>query len=137
MADNKTVGRRFFEDMLAKGNWALAEELTTPDLVMHHPASPTPINGREAVVGMLQGFRAGFPNLNIVAEDVFGEGDKVAVRWRATGTHTADLFGIPPTGKAMNVAGISLVRMANGKIAEDWVAEDTHGLMRQLGVIPG
>jgi predicted ester cyclase len=86
---------------------------------------------------MLQGFRAGFPNLNIVAEDVFGEGDKVAVRWRATGTHTADLFGIPPTGKSMNVAGISLVRMSNGKIVEDWVAEDTHGLMKQLGVIPG
>jgi len=136
MSDNKTVSRSFFEEMLAKGNWALAEELTTPDVVMHHPASPTPVSGREAVVGFLQAFRAGFPNLNIVAEDVFGEGDKVSVRWRATGTHSANLFGIPPTGKSMNVAGISVVRMVNGKIAEDWVAEDTMGLMKQLGVIP-
>jgi steroid delta-isomerase-like uncharacterized protein len=136
MSDNKTVSRSFFEEMLAKGNWALAEELTTSDVVMHHPASPTPVSGREAVVGFLQAFRAGFPNLNIVAEDVFGEGDKVSVRWRATGTHSANLFGIPPTGKSMNVAGISVVRMENGKIAEDWVAEDTMGLMKQLGVIP-
>ena len=136
MSNNKTVGRSFFEEMLAKGKWALAEELTTPDVVMHHPASPTPISGREAVVGLLQAFRAGFPNLNIVAEDIFGEGDKVAVRWRATGTHTANLFGIPPTGKSMNVAGISVVRIVNGKIVEDWVSEDTHGLMKQLGVIP-
>ena len=136
MSDNKTVGRSFFEEMLAKGKWGLAEELITSDVVMHHPASPTPISGREAVVGFLQAFRAGFPDLNIVAEDVFGEGDKAAVRWRATGTHTADLFGIPPTGKSMNVAGISVVRIVNGKIVEDWVSEDTMGLMKQLGVIP-
>jgi steroid delta-isomerase-like uncharacterized protein len=136
MADNKTAGRRFFEDMLSKGNWALAQELMTPDAVMHHPASPVPISGREAIVGMLQGFRAGFPDLKITVEDIFGEGDKLAVRWRFKGTHTADLFGMPPTGKSGSIEGISLLRLSGGKIVEDWVAEDTMGLMKQLGVIP-
>jgi steroid delta-isomerase-like uncharacterized protein len=136
LESNKTLGRRFFEDMLAKGDWAVADEITSDDVVMHHPASPVPIPGRQAVLGLLQAFRGGFPDLNIVAEDVFGEGDKVAVRWRATGTHTADLFGIPPTGKSMNVMGISIVRIAGGKIVEDWVSEDTMGLMKQIGVIP-
>lgn len=137
MSDGKMLGRRFFEDMLSKGNWNLAEELLSPDVVMHHPASPEPISSRDAVVGMLSAFRTGFPDLNITVEDVIGEGDKAAVRWRATGTHTGDLFGMPPTGKSMNVAGISVVRVADGRIVEDWVSEDTMGMMKQLGVIPG
>jgi steroid delta-isomerase-like uncharacterized protein len=136
MSDSKTLGRRFFEDILSKGDWKLAEQILAADIVMHHPASPVPINGREAVVGMLAGFRAGFPDLHLEVEDVIGEGDKAAVRWRATGTHTAELFGMPATGKAMNVAGISVVKVAGGQIVEDWVAEDTMGMMKQLGVIP-
>ena len=134
--DNKSIGRRFFEVMLAQANWAVAEEIMTPDVVMHHPSSPVPVNGREAVVGFLGAFRAGFPDLKMVAEDIIGEGDKVAIRWHAHGTHTADLFGIPPTGKTMDVNGISIVQLVNGKIVEDWVAEDSLGLMKQLGVIP-
>ncbi len=136
LAENKVCGRRFFEEMLGTGNFKLAEELISDDVVMHHPSSPTPVNGREAVVGMLGAFRAGFPDLKMVAEDVFGEDDKVTVRWRATGTHTAELFGIPASGKSMNVAGISVLKLANGKIVVDWVAEDSLGLMKQIGVIP-
>ncbi|MFC1575229.1 ester cyclase [Gemmatimonadota bacterium] len=136
MADNQTIGRRFFEEMLGEGNWELAKELTIDEVVMHHPASPTPVEGRESVVGMLAAFRGGFPDLNMAVEDVFGEGDMVAVRWRARGTHTAELFGIPASGKSMNVGGISLLRIENGKVVEDWVAEDSLGLMKQIGVIP-
>lgn len=136
MSDNKAIGRRFFEGMLGKGDWAVAEELMIEDVVMHHPSSPTPVTGRENVVGMLGAFRGGFPDLKLVVEDVIEEGDKVVVRWRASGTHTADLFGIPPTGKSMNVPGISVLRLENGKIVEDWVAEDSLGLMKQIGVIP-
>lgn len=133
---NKVVGRRFFEEMIAKGQWGLAEELMLPNIVMHHPSSPTPISGREAVVGMLTAFRAGFPNLQMKANDVFGEQDRVAVRWTMSGTHTANLFGIPPTQKSVQVSGISVLRFLDGKVAEDWVAEDSLGLMKQLGVIP-
>ncbi len=136
MSDSKTLGRRFFEDILSKGDWKLAEEILAADIIMHHPASPVPINGREAVVGMLAAFRAGFPDLHLEVEDVIGEGDKAAVRWRAIGTNTGDLFGMPPTGKGMNVAGISVVQVASGQIVEDWVSEDTMGMMKQLGVIP-
>jgi steroid delta-isomerase-like uncharacterized protein len=134
--DYKSIGRRFFEDMLGTANWAAAEEIMTADVVMHHPSSPVPVAGREAVVGFLGAFRAGFPDLHMVAEDVFAEGDKVAVRWHVTGTHTESLFGIPPTGKKMDVAGISVLRVADGKIVEDWVSEDSLGMMKQLGIIP-
>lgn len=136
IADNKAIGRRFFEVALGQGNWAAADELLAPDVVMHHPSSPEPVRGSEAVKGFLGAFRAGFPDLNMTVEDVFAEDNNVAVRWRVRGTHTADLFGIEPTGKQMNVAGISIFRIANGKIAEDRVSEDSLGLMQQIGVIP-
>jgi trk system potassium uptake protein len=77
-----------------------------------------------------------FPDLHLTIEDVFGEGDKAAVRWVATGTHTGDLQGIAPTGKSMRATGISLFRVANGLVVEDTVEEDTMGVLRQLGVIP-
>lgn len=133
MTNAVTLGRRFFEDLLSPGNWALGPEILAQDVVMHHPASPVPIEGWPAVQGMLSAFRAGFPDLHIKVQDAFGVGDRAVVRWQMTGTHTSDLFGMPPTGKAVTVNGMSLVREVGGLIVEDWVAEDTAGLMRQLG----
>ncbi len=136
VADPVSVGRRFFEEFLGKGQWAAAGEILAPDIVMHHPSSPAPISGAGNVQGFLSAFRGGFPDMQMAVEDAFASGEKAAVRWRMRGTHTGDLFGIAPTGKQVNVAGISVVRVVNGKIVEDWVAEDTMGLMQQLGVIP-
>jgi len=127
------LGRRFFEDLLSKGDWAVAAEILDEAVVMHHPASPVPITPLPAVQGMLSAFRGGFPDLHITVLDAFGADDKAVVRWQMTGTNTADLFGSPATGKAVSVNGISIVRVAGGKIVEDWVAEDTIGMMRQLG----
>ena len=73
--------------------------------------------------------------MSMVVEDTMGAGDKVAVRWRMRGTHTADLFGIPPTGVPVNIGGISWLRFSEGRVVEDWVSEDSLGLMRQLGVV--
>lgn len=135
--DAVTLGSRFFNEVLGQDDWNAADEIVAGDIVMHHPASPVPISGREAVQGMLSAFRAGFPgDFSMSVEDVFGSGDKAVVRWRMRGTHTADLFGIPASNKAVDVNGISIVRVAGGKIVEDWVSEDTMGLMQQIGVVP-
>jgi steroid delta-isomerase-like uncharacterized protein len=134
--DAVSLGSRFFTDILGKGDWSVADEIVDNDIVMHHPANPGPMRGREAVQGMLSAFRAGFPDLNMTVEDAFGSGDKAVVRWHMQGTHTADLFGIPPSNKKVNVNGISIVRVAGGKIVEDWVSEDTMGMMQQIGVVP-
>ena len=130
------LGRRLFEEVLGKGDWSVGEEIIAADVVMYHPSSPAPITGFEAVKGFLSAFRAGFPDFQMNVDDAFGTEEKAAVRWRMEGTHTADLFGIPPTGKRVSVKGISVVRVAGHMIAEDWVAEDSLGLMQQLGVIP-
>ncbi len=133
---NAAIARKFFEDMIGKANWSAADEIMSNDVVMHHPSSPTPVAGRAAVTGFLAAFRAGFPDMNMQVESAFGENEQIAVRWKMNGTHTAELFGIPPTGKNVTVKGISVLRMANSKVVEDWVSEDSLGLMTQLGLIP-
>ncbi len=133
---NTTLATRFFVDMIGKADWSVADEILSPDVVMHHPSSPAPVAGKASVTGFLNAFRAGFPDMNMQVENAFGEGDQIAVRWKMSGTHTADLFGIPPSGKSVTVKGISVLRIANGVVVEDWVAEDSLGLMVQLGLVP-
>lgn len=133
---NTLKGERFFTDMLGKANWSLANDLLAPEIIMHHPSSPQPVAGVENVVGFLGAFRAGFPDMTMKVELAFGDGEMVAVRWCMSGTHSAVLFGIPPSGKSVSVSGISLLRFSDGKVVEDWVSEDSLGLMQQIGVIP-
>ncbi len=64
----------------------------------------------------------------------FAEGDRVAIRWTATATHTGELMGIPATGKSVSMNGIMIDRWVNGKVAEHWEQLDMMGLMQQLGV---
>src|SRR5579862_2077738 len=121
MAGEANTARRFIEDILGTGDWSSADEVLTPDVVMYHPSAPCPVQGREAVQGFLGMFRAGMPDLHLHLEDVTGDGGRVAARWSAHGTHTEEMFGVPPTNKQLDIHGISFFRFADGKIAEDWV----------------
>ena len=77
-----------------------------------------------------------FPDGRLTVNDKIGEGDKVAVRWKFTGTHQGELMGLAPTGKQVSMTGISVIRIVNGKIAEVWEEWDNLGMMQQLGVVP-
>ena len=136
MGEQGRTARRFIEEILDTGDWSSAGEILTEAVVMHHPSSPEPIRGLEQVQQFLGQFRAGMPDLRLTVEDV-AEGDEaVAVRWQARGTHTADMFGIPPTGNELRIHGISFFRFEDGRIAEDWVEENTLDVLQQLGVVP-
>ena len=63
------------------------------------------------------------------------EGDKDAVRWTGRGTHKGDLMGIAPTGKQLTITGISILRIASGKIIEEWGEMDMLGALQQLGIM--
>jgi steroid delta-isomerase-like uncharacterized protein len=136
MAGEAKTARRFIEDILGTGDRTAAGEVLQPDVVMYHPSAPEPVRGLEAVQGFLGMFRAGMPDLSLTVEDVAGDGDRVAARWSARGTHTEEMFGIPPTGNRLEIHGISFFRFADGKIAEDWVEENTLSVLQQLGVVP-
>ena len=82
------------------------------------------------------GYRSAFPDLVMTVDQSFAEGDLVATRWTARGTHEGELFGIAATGKQATVTGITIDRYEDGLIAESWTNWDTLGLLQQLGAVP-
>ena len=132
---NKTLVRRFYEEVFNKGNLAAIDEICSPNVVDHSlpPGLPAGIAGVKQLVGM---YRAAFPDLALTIEDMIAEGDKVVVRWSGVGTHRGDLMGIAPTGKQVAISGIGIDRIANGKLAEHWERFDEMGMMQQLGIVP-
>ncbi len=80
--------------------------------------------------------RNGMPDFRINVEDMVSEGDKVAVRFIGYGTHASSLLGETPTQKTISIHGITIYRIENGRIAEDWEAMDEHDFMNQIGALP-
>lgn len=133
--ENKELVRRFVEEVLNRANPDAAGELLHPDFAGHYPGMP-PVDGLEAWKQLASAYFSAFPDLQETVEDAVAEDDRVVYRvtWRAT--HTGDLMGIPPTGRRVSVAGMRIVRIADGKIAEQWGTDDTLGMMQQLGIAP-
>ena len=97
--------------------------------------NPENIVGIEAVKAYYTNFLAGFSNIEFTMVDVFGQGDKIVNHWNFKGTHTGDFFGIPATGKSVNIDGTTLVKMKEGKIAEEQDFMDNMAFMQQLGLV--
>jgi steroid delta-isomerase-like uncharacterized protein len=134
--ENKAIARRADEELFDRGNLDVADELFAPNFVFHDPASGEDWHGPESVKQYAAMLRAAFPDLRYTVEDQIAEGDKVATRYIASGTHQGDLMGIAPTGNRVEITGISITRIEDGKIEEIWENYDTLGMMQQLGVIP-
>jgi steroid delta-isomerase-like uncharacterized protein len=133
---NKSVARRVIEEIYGQGRLETADELIAADAIGHDPALPEPVRGAQGVKDAADGYRAGFPDLRLRVEDQCAEGELVCSRWTATGTHTGDFWGMAPTGKEATVSGITIDRIAGGKIVESWTNWDALGLMQQLGAVP-
>ena len=132
--ENKELARRW--NKIFEGDFAIAEEIVAEDCVYHN-GPPDILPGPEGVKEWAIMIRNGFPDIRITAEDFVAEGDKVAGRVDAEGTHNGEFFGVPPTGKTVTFSGINIMRIADGKIVEHWVQYDTMGIMQQIGAIPG
>lgn len=133
---NKATARRMCEDVFTKGDMTAFEEVCSPSLVAHHPEPPHETRGRDAFGQRFASWKEAFPNLTVTVDDLVSEGDRVAVRYTASGTNEGQLMGAPATGKEMNVQAVAIWRFENGQIAEMWDAWDAMGLMQQLGLMP-
>lgn len=130
---NKAVVRRFYIE-LDKKNFNIYEELCTADYVSHFPGS-TVAQTREERKRTSRLFYEAIPDLEHAFEQIVAEGDRVAARGRARGTHTGIYGEHPPTGNAVQFELTRFYRMEEGKIAEEWACADMVRLMRQLGII--
>jgi len=136
--DNKALVRRWVEEVLNTrdvSDQSPAYQLVAADFVGHFPGQP-PIEGLEAFRQFGSLYFSAFPDLQITPEELIAEGDKVTMRYGWRGTQQGELMGFPATGKQVRASGISILRIANGKIAEQWDSFDNLGLLQQLGVVP-
>lgn len=131
---NKRIARQVFEDIQSEGNTALVDKIVALDYVGHTP--PADIHGPEGARQFTVMLRAAFPDMRVTVEDQIAEGDRVATRWTFRGTHEGDFQDIPATGKQVTMSGITLFRIANGKLLEGWNKPDLLSLMQQLGAVP-
>jgi steroid delta-isomerase-like uncharacterized protein len=116
------------------GNSEPFMEKTTPDYAFYSPSgNPDPMS-REQVVESVVMFRQGFPDLNVGIEEIIAKGDRVTSRFIIKGTHEGEFMGIPATGKKIELSGILISRIENGKIVEEWQELDNMGFMMQLGM---
>ena len=131
MTMNQQIVRRFSDDVWGRGDLAAADDLIAIDLVEHNPLPGQGV-GREGHKQVVTLFRSAFPDLRVITEDLVGEGDRVALRWRAEGTHRGELMGIAPTGKRVTLTGIEILRIADGKIVERWAEDNGLMVLQQL-----
>jgi steroid delta-isomerase-like uncharacterized protein len=134
--NNKAIVRRLLEEFWNKGNLSLADELFGPNYEHHDASTPDFGRGPESEKKRATLYRTAFPDVRLTIEDIIAEGETVMTRWSCRGTHKGDLRGIAPTGKQINISGVTIARLANGKFVEGWVNWDALGLMQQLGVVP-
>ena len=135
--ENKAIARRALEEIFsAQGNLDVADEIISPNYIGHDPVSPEDVRGPEGAKETAMMYRNAFPDVQLSVEDQLAEGDMVATRWIASGTHQGDFMGIAPSGNRVTVSGTSIERIVNGKIEETWDNYDALGMMQQIGAIP-
>jgi len=135
--ENKVLARRSWE-IVAEGSLDTLEdalaEVYAADIVLHEPDED--VRGIEGLKQFVSMIRSALPDLRITLEDDIAEGDKVVSRWRAQGTHQGELMGSAPTGNQVRITGITIHRIEDGKIVEEWENWDALGLMQQIGAVP-
>jgi steroid delta-isomerase-like uncharacterized protein len=137
--NNKAVVKRFIEDMWNQRQLELADELFARDCVTHQlrgamdSGAPRP---PESVKAEAAAWLSAFPDLRFDTEQMFAADDHVVTRYTMNATQTGVWMGVAPTGKKVSVPMMTIHRIRDGKIVEDWVLVGSLALFQQLGLLP-
>jgi steroid delta-isomerase-like uncharacterized protein len=132
--DNAQIARDVIEDLFSKGNLALVDQNFERTYRGHDPLLGE-INC-DQLKKEVQMYRAAFPDMTCKVDELIAAADKVLVRWTMRGTHKGPLLGRAPTGRKVEVQGLTVVTFRNGKIAEDYSQWDVLHLFQELGIAP-
>ena len=132
--ENKLVARRFVEEFWNQGRMEAADELVAPGCTAWDQSI-----GPEGFKHLFTVVKGAYPDLQFGIEDVFAEGDRVAMRLVERGTHQGEWVGLPATGKQITVSGIAIYHIVDGQITQHWFHNDFGAEMQQLGarIVPG
>lgn len=131
---NKTIVRRYYEELWNKWSIANADELIAGEITFRGSLglNMQGIKSFKEYMAMMQG---AFPDFHNAIEELIAEGDQVVARMSYSGTHRGELYGLAPTGKHVTYSGIAIFRIQHNKIVAGWVIGDALGLMKQLGAV--
>jgi predicted ester cyclase len=129
--ENKALGRRLLGELRDGWHPATIEKYLAPGYRRHLNATSTPLT-REEQRQRATRLRVAFPDAEATLDDIFAEGDRVAYRLTILGTHTAEFLGVPASGRPVAVSFIAIVRIADGKLVEEWGGLDQPDLIRQM-----
>ena len=133
---NLALVRRSLEEVYTGGDLDAAEELFAADFVGYDPSFPGgELRGPDGIKGNVRRGHESFADWRFDVEDLLCDGDKVVARVTMRGTNKADFLGMPAASKEIAVGGITISRIAGGKIVERWGYWDTLGMLRQFGVV--
>jgi steroid delta-isomerase-like uncharacterized protein len=133
---NKAVSKRFFEAWNSRELDAF-DGIIAADAEDHDPQNPfRDMRGPAGAKRLAEMFHSAYPDSRIDVDAQIAEGDLVVTCWTGKGTHDGELMGMPSTGKWVEVTGITIDRIADGKIVESWGCYDALGMMQQLGAVP-
>ncbi len=136
-SENKALIRRWFEEVWNRGRSDLIDQFRAHDAASSGLGEGGSVTrGEEPFRTFHSNLLETFPDLRIRIEDILAEGDKVAVRFTAEGTHQGNTLGPEPTGRKVTFGGIIIVRIANGKIVESWNSLDQLAILKQTGILP-
>ena len=133
--ENVQLILRWFQEVWNEGKTETIHELLHPDAVaIGQLDDRKELRGVADFVAFVKNLRGAFPDMKLKVEDVFGAQDKVVLRWSSTMTHSGDHLGIPASGQAVCITGITIVRIRDGKLVEGWDNWDQMGMMKQIGI---
>jgi steroid delta-isomerase-like uncharacterized protein len=127
--------RHYFEDIVGKGELSSVDGCVTPDVIFTSGYHPRPMRGTDALKRMIGELHEAFSGIIISEKVSISEGDIVATRWLFRATHTGTFLGVPPTNRAVRVAGMAFCRVSGNKIVEIWVTDDSLTMLTQLGAV--
>lgn len=130
--DNKAQLKRYMEAVWERGNFDAIDEFVAPTYKRHTSPQSAPLT-RELQKNLLRSFRAAFPDITVTVDAAIAEGDVVAFRSTMRGTHKGEFLGIAPTGREVTVGLVDMLRLENGRFAEQWGGPNLLDMARQLG----
>lgn len=135
--ENKALLRRWFEEVWNKGREEAIDEMFGVDGIAHGLSNESgqSLRGAADFKPFFRKFRTAFPDIEVIVEDVVAEGEKAAARCTVRGRHQSDSLGFAATQRPMEITGMSLVRIRDGKIVEAWNNFDFMSMFQQLGAL--
>ena len=127
---DRGVAARWFEEVWNKGRRTAITELLAPDAVLHEDDKD--IVGPEGFYAFYDRLSAAFSDFRVTVQDTIAEGDRLCVRWTCSCKHTGDAMGMPATHRTVHVTGMSILRIANGRLVAGWQNWDMLGMLEQI-----